>query len=197
MKTHFAVVLVALAFTHVTSTLPALPRRGGQTTPRRIVKKVGQPKTLLEPCRIRSALSLGPVVCSLCFVPRAQRCVVAVRTILSVPSRGCPLADDSFRWFEVPSCKRGSIVASVLYTCRSRTVLSSEACFVLLALRVACATLCAQNYRSALPGCPHPWLSTCQPLHPLPGAVAAGRRLVREASLVLLRHMVLHIAAPS
>ena len=46
MKTHFTVVLVALAFTHVTSTLPALPRQGGQTTPRRIVKKVGQQQTL-------------------------------------------------------------------------------------------------------------------------------------------------------
>ena len=45
LKTHFAVVLVALAFTHVTSTHPVSPRRGGQTTPRRIVK-VGQQRTL-------------------------------------------------------------------------------------------------------------------------------------------------------
>ena len=32
---------------------------------------------------------------------------------------------------------------------------------------------------------------------PLPGAVAAGRRLVREASPFMLRHVVLHIAAPN
>ena len=43
---HFGVVLAAIAFTHVTSTLSALPRRGGQKKPSRIVKKVGQQQTL-------------------------------------------------------------------------------------------------------------------------------------------------------
>jgi hypothetical protein len=33
MKTHFAVVLMAVVFTHVASTFPALPRRGGQGSP--------------------------------------------------------------------------------------------------------------------------------------------------------------------
>ena len=61
----------------------------------------------------------------------------------------------------------------------------------LLALRAACATLfAAHSYLSALPGCPTHCFRHAN------RAVAAGRRLVREASPFMLRHMVLHIAAP-
>ena len=126
-KTHFAVALVALTFTHVTSTLPVSPRRVGKTTPRRIVKKVGKQKTLPNvrcsvsgPCCVLLVLRAAcATLCACCAhssigaLPRLPHPLLSTgQPFILCPAR-LLLADDSLRRFEVLSCKRGSIATFV------------------------------------------------------------------------------------